>query len=113
MISNNNPEQDSNKSTTSKSFKINLDNNDYNKLMNIINKDNEFIKGKCHSNYNFLVFEKNSQNMEIYFDENKENDGQQINKTKVPQFLKKYLFKASQDNFYYSIAIVDYFGNNI
>ena len=104
-------------SNDSKTFKINLPDNEKNKLLNIINQDSEFLRGKNIDRFKYLVFERSIENKEkisILNDENDKNENQnKLDKASKPSdHIKKYIFISNLPNIIYSISIATLLNKN-
>ncbi len=100
-----------------KLFKINLAENESDRLNNIIKSDIEFLQKKNISGYKFLVFERkivNKVDISLF----KEEEAQKVNKagfgpdSKFSPNIRKYIFDSSLPTEIYSICILDFFNNN-
>ena len=104
--------------SSSKIFKINLTDYENEKLLNIINQDTKFLRGKNNFGFSFLVFERSIETKDrtslFKDDEEKSENKSQINSSfssKVSSHIKKYIFNSNLPNIIYSICILDYFRN--
>ena len=104
--------------SSNKIFKINLTDYENEKLLNIINQDTKFLRGKNNFGFSFLVFERaietKDRNSLFKDDEEKSENKSQINSSfssKVSSHIKKYIFNSNLPNIIYSICILDYFRN--
>ena len=98
-----------------KIFKINLTKNDNDKLIEIIQRDIQYLKSKSIDKFRFLVFERNiedKQKILLSSDENNENRTRLDLKSKAFNNIKKYIFYSNSPNVIYTICILDYFRNN-
>ena len=98
-----------------KIFKINLTKNDNDKLIEIIQRDIQYLKSKSIDKFRFLVFERSiedKQKILLSSDENNENRTRLDFKSKAFNNIKKYIFYSNLPNVIYTICILDYFRNN-
>ena len=82
------------------------------KLMNIIEQDSQFLRGKNILGFKFLVFEKNIENKDrisIFKDEDKRESEGKSKTIKLSSYIKKYVFNSNLSNIIYSISIMDFF----
>ena len=94
-----------------KKFKIFLDENEYNRIKRIIQKDTEFLHRSGTNRVQFFIVEK-SVDMNIWNNlfnniensQEKESDNKSIN-------IRKYIFKSTKENIIYCISILGYFNN--
>ena len=94
-------------------FKIQLTEDENNKLKRIIEKDFQFLKEKNIDEFKFLVFERNVEEKDrislISNDEKSENRARLDAKSKVLNSkVKKYAFISNLSNIIYTICILDY-----
>ena len=98
-------------SSSSKTFKINLTDYENDKLLNIINQDAQYLRGKNINGFKFLVFERNIENKDrislLKEDAEKgENQSKLGTSSKLSSHIKKYIFNSNLSNIIYSISIV-------
>ena len=105
----------SNLSDKTKTFKLNLSEYENEKLINIINQDSEFLRGKSIYGYNFLVFERNimgKERVSLFKEEEKnEEKGALGPSSKVSAHIKKYIFNSNLPDTIYTICILGYYRN--
>ena len=98
-----------------KPFKLNLSEYENEKLINIINQDSEFLRGKSIYGYNFLVFERNIQGKErvsLFKEEEKTEEKSALGpSSKVSAHIKKYIFNSNLPDTIYTICILGYYRN--
>ena len=94
-----------------KKFKIFLDENEYNRIKRIIQKDTEFLHRSGTNRVQFLVVEK-SVDMNIMNNlVNRIEDNQNENSDDKSINIRKYIFKSTKENIIYYISIIGYFNN--
>ena len=101
-----------------KLFKINLKDNENERLINAFNNDIEFLKKKTILRYKFLVFERKIVNKdEISLFKNDEEITRATRASlgpasKFSSNIRKYVFDSNLPNEIYCICILDFFNNN-
>ncbi len=98
--------------SNNKIFKISLTDYENDKLMNIIEQDSQFLRGKNILGFKFLVFEKNIENKDrisIFKDDDKRESEGKSKTIKLSSYIKKYVFNSNLSNIIYSISIMDFF----
>ena len=91
-----------------KIFKINLKEEEKERLNNIIKKDIAFLDSK-KIDRKFLVFERNIDRISINMDDSRTSFNFKSKAT--TENIKKYKFDSNLNNTCYSICIMDYFKN--
>ena len=99
----------------SKKFIMDLDENEYDRLKKIIDKDIEFLHDAGINKVKFFAVEKKVNNniWDSLF--NKKDDIQENEKSNdIDKYIgvRKYIFKSAKKNIIYCIAVSDYFNNN-
>ena len=99
-----------------KKFIIDLDENEYDRLIKIIDKDIKFLHNSGIKRVKFFVVEKivNNNMIENLFnkkDDNQENKKEKSNEENISLDARKYIFKSAKNNIIYSIAVLGYFYN--
>ena len=89
-------------------FRIILDENEYNRLREIIEKDIEFLHSVGTNRVKLFIIEK-SVDSEIW--DNLFCDFEDLQERNAPR-IKKYIFKSTKENIIYCISIVGYFNNS-
>ena len=95
-----------------KKFNIVLDENEYNRLKRIVEKDIEFLHTTGNNRTKFLVVEKRVNN-NIWNNLFNNHIAMQENSNNNAKGIRKYIFKSSYDNIIYCISISSYFNNFI
>ena len=90
-------------------FRIILEENEYNRLTQIIEKDIEFLHSVGTNRVKFFIIEKSVES-EIW--DNLFCNIEDIQERNAPPSIKKYIFKSTKDNIIYCISIVGYFNNS-
>ena len=98
-----------------KAFKLNLSEYENEKLLNIINQDSEFLRGKSIYGFNFLIFERNIQGKErvsLFKEEEKTEEKSALGpSSKLSAHIKKYVFNSNLPDIIYTICILGYYRN--
>ena len=95
-----------------KKFNIVLDENEYNRLKRIVEKDIEFLHTTGNNRTKFLVVEKRV-NDNIWNNLFYNHIAVQKNSNNNSKGIRKYIFKSIYDNIIYCISISSYFNNFI
>ena len=89
-------------------FRIILEENEYNRLTQIIEKDIEFLHSVGTNRVKLFIIEK-SVDGDIW--DSLFYDIEDLQERNAQPGIKKYIFKSTKDNIIYCISIVGYFNN--